>query len=165
MVLKPIGVIRTPFAEPGRMPVNVRAGRGVRGTVHVYARYAAGLRDLRGFDRIWLIFWLHRAPRPRLIVRPFLGRRKRGLFATRAPARPNPIGISCVRLLGVRANILRVSDLDIVDGTPLLDIKPYQPSDRFTRVRFGWMDRVPRRRMVADGRFAAPGGRKGAKPQ
>jgi len=139
-VVRPIGVIRTPFRDSRGAPRNVRNGRGVQGQVRVYSRYAAGLRDLKGFDRIWLIFWMHRARRGRLIVRPPIGDSERGVFATRSPMRPNPIGLSCVRLMKVEGNLLHVSDVDILDGTPLLDIKPYQPSDRYTRVRFGWMD-------------------------
>ena len=156
MRVKPIGIIHSPFREAPGTPINVRDAKGVRGTVRVYKRYADGLKDLEGFDRIWLIFWFHRARRPRLIVTPYMDTVRRGVFATRAPARPNPIGITCVRLLKVRDNILHVSDLDILDldGSPLLDIKPYQPSDRFMRVRFGWMDKAPLRRAAADGRFA-----------
>ena len=160
MRLKTIGVIHSPFREPAGMPINVHQARGVKGTVRVQRRYAAGLKDLAGFERIWLIFRLHRARRPRLVVTPFLDTVGRGVFSTRAPARPNPIGISCVRLLRVKGNLLQVADLDILDGTPLLDIKPYTPSDCFPRVRCGWMDKVPDRRVRADGRFSAPGDNK-----
>ena len=154
MKLKRIGVIHSPFREAAGMPINVRDARGVRGTVVVHKRYAAGLKDLEGFDRIWLIFAFHRARKARLIVTPYMDPTPRGVFSTRAPARPNPIGMSCVRLLKVEKNVLHVAELDILDGTPLLDIKPYQPSDRFAGVRFGWMDRVWNRRPAADSRFA-----------
>ena len=153
MKLTPIGVVRSPFKEPEGMPINVLDARGARGSVRVHPRYKAGLKDLAGFDRIWLVFQFHRARKPELQVVPYMDRVKRGVFATRAPARPNPIGISCVRLLKVEGNVLHVADLDILDGTPVLDIKPYQPSDRFTGVRFGWMDAVWKRRPKADGRF------------
>ena len=160
MNVKPIGVIHSPFAEPGGMPINVRDARAAEGTVVVHKRYAAGLKDLDGFDRIWLLFWFHRTRRPRLVVTPYMDTTPRGVFATRAPVRPNPIGISCVRLLKVQGNVLHVSGLDILDGTPLLDIKPYQPSDRFSGVRLGWMDRVWPRRPSADGRFTGKARRK-----
>jgi len=148
LTLRRIGLIRTPFRSPPQAPRSVREGRGVEGRVVVYKRYAAGLRNLEGFDRIWLIFWFDRSPRGRLLVRPPIGDAERGVFATRSPARPNPIGLSCVRLLKVEGNVLHVSDVDMLDGTPLLDIKPYQPSDRYAGARFGWMDgiKTPRRR-------------------
>jgi tRNA (adenine37-N6)-methyltransferase len=154
MNLKRIGTIHSPFRDPDGMPINVRDARNVKGTVVVARRYAVGLNDLSGFGRIWLVFWFHRARPARLIVTPYMDTKLRGLFSTRAPSRPNPIGISCVSLLKVEDNVLHVAGLDILDGTPLLDIKPYQPSDRFTNVRFGWMDRVWRNRPRADGRFA-----------
>jgi len=157
LLAKPIGVIRSPFKETTGMPINVRDGRKALGEVHVYKKYAPGLKDIEGFDRIWLIFWLHRARKPKLTVTPYMDRNPRGVFATRAPSRPNPIGMSCVRLLGVEGSVLRVSGLDILDGTPLLDIKPYQPSDRFSGVRLGWMDRVWKRRPKADNRFERRG--------
>jgi len=161
MNVKPIGIIHSPFTQAAGTPINVRVAKGVRGRVEVFTKYAGGLKDLKGFDRVWLIFHFDRARRPRLVVTPFLDTVKRGVFATRAPSRPNRIGISCVGLLRIRKNILYVSDLDILDGTPLLDIKPYTPSDCFEGVRFGWMDNVPDRRMVADGRFASQKRRKG----
>ncbi len=123
------------------------------GTVEVYPEYQDGLADLNGFERIWLIFWIHRAAQPRLKVIPYLDDTERGLFATRAPSRPNPIGISPVRLLSVEGNVLRVAGLDILDQTPLLDIKPYSPHfDCFPESRSGWLDAVKRRSM-ADSRF------------
>ena len=160
MKLKPIGIVHSPFRDSTGMPINVRDARGVAGTVVVHKRYAAGLKDLEGFDRIWLIFWFHRARKTRLILTPYMDTAPRGVFSTRAPARPNPIGISCVKLVRVERNVLHVTDLDILDGTPLLDIKPYQPSDRFARVRLGWMDRVWSSRPSADERFAKPVRRK-----
>lgn len=154
MKLTPIGVIHSPFTSPEGMPISVRDAKGVKGTVHVRAKYAAGLKDLEGFDRIWLIFWLDRARPAKLVVTPYMDTTPRGVFATRAPSRPNPIGMSCVRLLKVEGPVLHIGELDILDGTPLLDIKPYQPSDRFARVSFGWMDKVWASRPRADARFA-----------
>jgi tRNA (adenine37-N6)-methyltransferase len=152
--LKPIGVIRSAFREPAGTPIQPSRSGGARGTVEVFPEYADGLKDLDGFERIWLIYWLDRAPKPRLLVTPFLDDRERGLFATRAPARPNPIGISSVRLLRVSGGRLEVAEIDILDGTPLLDIKPYVPEfDCHSVKKSGWFEQAPGRRSVADHRF------------
>jgi tRNA-Thr(GGU) m(6)t(6)A37 methyltransferase TsaA len=126
----------------------------VKGTVEVFPEYADGLKDLDGFERIWLIYWFDQAPEPQLLVIPFLDDRERGVFATRAPSRPNAIGMSVVRLLQVVGNTLEVADVDILDGTPLLDIKPYVTEfDCHSVEKSGWFDQAPLRRSVADGRF------------
>ena len=110
--------------------------------------------DLDGFERIWLLCWLDRASGFRAKVTPYLDSTSRGLFATRAPARPNPIGLSCVRLLAVEGNTLHVADLDILDGIPLLDIKPYVGRfDRFGVTRNGWLDTAEARKPQSDDRF------------
>lgn len=154
MRLRPIGVIRTPFPQPAGTPIQPRMAQGAQGEVIVFEEYAAGLEDLAGFDRIWLLYWFHRAGPVRLRVQPFLDAQERGLFATRAPCRPNPIGISCVRLLAVEDNVLKVSEVDIVDGTPLLDIKPYAPPfDCYAVERTGWLKADPTEPQRADGRF------------
>ena len=157
IVYAPIGVIQTPFRDPRGTPIQPPAGRGVEGRVVVFPKYAAGLADLEGFSHLVLIYHFHRSGPPRLHVRPFMDDREHGVFATRAPARPNPIGLSVVRLLKVEGNVLHVADVDIVDGTPLLDIKPYVPQfDAATGARIGWLQgklgRLPRAR--DDGRFA-----------
>ena len=161
--MRPIAVVRSPWKEASGVPVNVREARGARGTVVVRRRYVRGLKDLGGFDRIWLLFWFNRARRGALIVKPFISKVPRGVFATRAPSRPNPIGMSCVRLRRIAGNVLHVEDLDLLDGTPVLDIKPYQPSDRFIGCRFGWMDKVRGRLPRADERFVRRSCRKGIK--
>ena len=123
--------------------------------MEVFEPFIAGLKDLDGFERIWLLYWLDRAPGARMTVVPFRDTVERGLFATRAPCRPNPIGLSPVRLLGVEGGVLRVSELDILDGAPLLDIKPYSPRfDCFPGIRGGWLDGGGER-MVADDRFGS----------
>ena len=127
MLLKPIGIIHSPITEPRGAPIQPRFAKGIEGTVEVFNEYVPGLKDISGFDRIYLLYWFHRAKQYRLSVTPYLDKTERGLFATRAPSRPNPIGLSNVRLLGIDGNILRISELDILDGTPLLDIKPYFP--------------------------------------
>ncbi len=156
--LTPIGVIHTPFRAAAGTPIQPRRAKGVKGTVEVFERFLEGLKDLQGFERVWLLYWFHRASQAQLRVVPYLDDRERGLFATRAPCRPNPIGISAVRLLGVEGNLLSVADVDILDGTPLLDIKPYAPEfDCFKVTRCGWLGKAARRRHVADSRFEAGG--------
>lgn len=136
----PIGVIRTPFAEIKGTPVQPSASRGTLGRIELNAELAAGLADLEGFSHLILIYHLHRSSGYNLQVLPFMDDRPRGLFATRAPKRPNPIGLSVVRLLRVEGTVLHIENIDVLDGTPLLDIKPYVPQlDLAPEVRIGWM--------------------------
>jgi tRNA-Thr(GGU) m(6)t(6)A37 methyltransferase TsaA len=129
----------------------------VEGTVEIFPEFSEGLKDLDGFERIWLIYWLDRARSAQLLVRPYLDSVERGVFATRSPCRPNGIGMSPVRLLSIHGNILRVADVDILDGTPLLDIKPYIPAfDHFPVERVGWYAGKLVAGAVADDRFDAP---------
>jgi tRNA-Thr(GGU) m(6)t(6)A37 methyltransferase TsaA len=159
--LKPIGVIHSPHRQAAGTPIQSALAAGVEGTVEVFPEYGLGLRDLDGFERLWLIYWFDRAAPAKLVVTPYLDTTPRGLFATRAPCRPNPIGLSCVRLLEVRENLLRVDGLDMLDNTPLLDIKPYIPSfDAFQAKRIGWCENAKSVSIVADGRFE--GGQKSA---
>jgi tRNA-Thr(GGU) m(6)t(6)A37 methyltransferase TsaA len=136
----PIGVIHSPFKRIENMPIQPAAAVGVRGTVEVDAEFAGGLRDLDGFSHIILLYHFHRAGQAKLTVTPFLDTESRGLFATRAPSRPNPIGLSVVKLLRVEGSTLHVENVDILDGTPLLDIKPYVPRfDHWDAERTGWL--------------------------
>jgi tRNA-Thr(GGU) m(6)t(6)A37 methyltransferase TsaA len=152
--IEPIGVIETAFREPAGTPIQPSRANGARGKVRIEARFQAGLQDLAGFERIWLIYWLHKAPASSLVLTPFLDQRQRGVFATRAPARPSPIGISAVRLLAVQEGILEVADVDMIDGTPLLDIKPYVPEfDCYPASKAGWFDESNSKRRLADDRF------------
>ncbi len=156
---RPIAVMETPFSEPTGMPIQPSRGRGVRGAVLVYPEFIEGLDDLDGFSHIILLSHLHRARSFRLKVVPFLDTVERGLFATRAPSRPNPIGISVVRLLAVDGNRLEIQDVDLLDGTPILDIKPYVPPfDEPVEVRLGWLEEARRRAGRSDDRFATPPG-------
>ena len=115
---------------------------GVEGIVELLPQYAEGLKDLEGFERIWLLFCFHRSQGAKLLVRPFFDEQNfRGVFATRSPHRPNAIGMSCVRLVRVQGNMLCVQDVDMLNGTPLLDIKPYVPRmDLFEVTRIGWLE-------------------------
>lgn len=156
MNLQPIGVIHSPHKEAAGTPVQASLAAGVEGTVEVFPQFAAGLKDLEGFERIWLVYWFDRAKQPELVVTPYLDTVAHGLFATRAPCRPNPIGFSAVRLLEVRDNLLRVDGLDVLDNTPLLDIKPYIPAfDVFAARRIGWCDNLKSNSIGADSRFEA----------
>jgi tRNA-Thr(GGU) m(6)t(6)A37 methyltransferase TsaA len=141
VTLQPIGVIRTPWTEMAGMPLQAVAAEGVRGTVEIAAEYAAGLRDLEGFSHLILLYHLHRMTGYALEVTPYLDTRKRGVFATRSPKRPNPIGFSVVRLVHVEACTLTIEDVDMLDGTPLLDLKPYVPAfDHRPADRTGWLE-------------------------
>ena len=138
---KLIGVIHSPFKDPKGTPIQPIGARGIRGTVDVYPEYGAGLKDLGGFSHVILIYHFHQiSEQHALQVKPFLDNMPRGIFATRAPGRPNPIGISVVRLDKIEGTRLYISNVDILDGTPLLDIKPYVPDfDREEAIRIGWL--------------------------
>lgn len=137
----PIGIIHSPFAEPEGMPIQPAGAKGIRGTIDVFEEYRAGLRDLEGFSHIVLLYHFHRCRGFRLQVTPFMDTEPRGVFSTRAPRRPNPIGISVVRLDRVENGVLHIRNVDILDGTPLLDIKPYVPDfDPQGKVRTGWLE-------------------------
>jgi len=153
--LRQIGLVHSPHREPKGTPLQPRWAGGVEGSVAIFPEFAAGLRDLDGFERVWLLFWCDRARAAQLEVIPYRDTRTHGVFATRAPSRPNPIGLSCVRLLGVEGATLRVADLDLLDGSPLLDIKPYLPDcDVFPVERIGWYTNTREETPVADRRFA-----------
>ncbi len=163
----PIGVIRTPFTDPAGMPIQPAAAAGIRGTVEIRPDLADGLADLDGFSHVHLLYHFHRCGPSRLRVVPFFDTRERGVFATRAPVRPNAVGLSVVRLLAVRGTVLEVEGVDMLDGTPLIDVKPYVPFfDAPAAVSTGWLaarlnaGTSPR----ADRRFAGPseGGDTGA---
>ena len=151
---RPIGTIHTPFPEPTGTPIQPSRGRGVRGTVEVFSDYVDGLADLDGFSHLVLLYHLHRVAGYELRVVPYLDTVARGLFATRAPRRPNPIGLSVVRLVSIDGGLMVIEDVDILDGTPLLDIKPFvREFDERVAVREGWLEAVRRRTTEADDRF------------
>ena len=129
------------------------------GTVELLDGLVPSLKDLGGFERIWLLYWFDRADLSgRMVVTPYLDPTPRGVFSTRAPSRPNPIGLSCVKLLGIEENILRIQGVDVLDGTPVLDIKPYVPRfDSFEGVKAGWVDSAKGDQTVADSRFEEHG--------
>jgi tRNA-Thr(GGU) m(6)t(6)A37 methyltransferase TsaA len=137
----PIGIIHSPFTELSGMPIQPAGAAGIEGTVEVFSKYNDGLKDLEGFSHIIMLYHFHRSKGFKLHVVPFMDSRFRGVFATRAPKRPNPIGLSVIKLQKIQGNILYVENLDILDETPLLDIKPYVPAfDEETEVRTGWLE-------------------------
>jgi tRNA (adenine37-N6)-methyltransferase len=138
---QPIGIVHSPFKEGDKIPFQPSRGKGVSGTVEVFPDFAQGLDDLEGFSHIILLCHFHRSKGYRLKIVPPLDTQLRGLFATRSPRRPNPIGLSVVRLLDIHENELSIMDLDILDGTPVLDIKPYfRDLEAETEVRIGWLE-------------------------
>ena len=138
--LKPIGIIRTPFTKAEGMPIQPKGAAGIRGTIEVFDQYHDGLMDLDGFSHIILLYHFHRSHGFNLHVVPYMDTEPRGLFATRAPNRPNPIGMSIVQLGKIENHVLHIQNVDIIDGTPLLDIKPYVPEfDSPQDVRTGWL--------------------------
>jgi tRNA-Thr(GGU) m(6)t(6)A37 methyltransferase TsaA len=139
MKVKPIGVISTPFKSKTDAPIQPFKSKAI-GKVKVYKKYQKGLKDIDGFSHIILLFEFNRSKGYDLLVRPFLDDKPKGLFATRAPRRPNQIGMSVVELIDRKGNILTVKDIDVLDKTPLIDIKPFVP--RFsarTKVKIGWL--------------------------
>jgi tRNA (adenine37-N6)-methyltransferase len=139
----PIGIIHSPFNEPEGMPIQPAAASGVKGTVEMFEGFREGLKDLDGFSHIILLYHFHRSQGFKLSVTPFLDERPRGIFATRAPRRPNAIGLSIVRLDEIEDGILHIQNVDTLDGTPLLDIKPHIPGfDAPGEVRTGWVQKA-----------------------
>ena len=140
---QPIGVIHTPFTKPEGMPIQPAGGADRKGPVEVFQEYCAGLKDLDGFSHIILLYHFHHSRGFRTHVVPFLDSQPRGVFATRAPRRPNPIGLSVVRLNRIEGGAVHIENVDILDGTPLIDIKPYVPEfDAQGDVRTGWLEHV-----------------------
>jgi tRNA-Thr(GGU) m(6)t(6)A37 methyltransferase TsaA len=143
---RPIGLIRTPHTTSGDAPIQPSRARGIQGAVEIYDDYVEGLADLDGFSHIILLYHFHQSRGYQVKVKPFLDNRKRGLFSTRSPRRPNPIGLSVVRLVRVEGSTLTIEDVDMLDQTPLLDIKPYVPEfDERPDVRLGWLDAALKR--------------------
>ncbi|MBF5005637.1 tRNA (N6-threonylcarbamoyladenosine(37)-N6)-methyltransferase TrmO [Diaphorobacter sp. NR2-3-3-1] len=145
--LRPIGVVRSPFQSTSGMPIQTVAAMDVQGRLEIHEEFAAGLRDIQGFEYLIVLTHLHQATE-KLEVVPFMDTQSHGVFATRAPARPNRIGLSIVRLLSVDGSTLHFAGNDMLDGTPVLDIKPYVPELDVRRTdRIGWfrqgLERLP----------------------
>ncbi len=123
--LKPIGIIHTPYKEPKGIPIQGKFEKGVKGTIEILPQYRRGLKDIEGFSHLILIYYFDRSKEERLTGKPFLEDNKHGIFAIRSPHRPNHLGISIVKVEKVEGNVIVFSEVDMLDGTPLLDIKPY----------------------------------------
>jgi len=140
---KPIGIIHSEHTIAEKTPIQPVYAKGCKGQVEVFPEFAEGLRDLEGFSHIYLIYHFHRSLQVKLIVKPFLQDVNRGVFSTRAPCRPNAVGLSVVELVGIEGNNLHLDGVDILDGTPLLDIKPYtEKFDLHNVKKSGWQDEV-----------------------
>ena len=140
IILKPIGTIHSPFKDAKGTPIQSSVASNVDGSIEILNEYITGLKDLEGFSHIILIYYFHLAKESGLHQRPFMDGKSRGVFSIRSPSRPNPVGISVVRLKEIKGNILYISELDIIDGTPLLDIKPYVPEfDSYNVEKIGWL--------------------------
>ena len=153
---KPIGVIHSPFKEPKGTPIQPAAATGIYGTVEVFPEYAKGLKDIGGFSHIILVYHFHLSQGSSLEAKPYMDNEAHGVFAMRGPVRPNPIGISVVRLERIEERTLHIQDVDIIDGTPLLDIKPYVPEFDIREVeKIGWLEKKVHKLSTSkdDGRF------------
>jgi tRNA-Thr(GGU) m(6)t(6)A37 methyltransferase TsaA len=153
---KPIGIIHSPFKEPKGTPIQPPGAKGIKGTVEIFPEYGEGLRDIEGFSHIILLYHFHLSKGEALVVKPYMDSEAHGVFAMRGPSRPNPIGISVVQLVKVEGNTLHIQDVDIVEGTPLLDIKPYVPEfDLREAAKIGWLETNVHQLSVSrdDGRF------------
>ena len=160
VTIRPIGVIHTAFEHVEGMPIQAAAAAGAAGWIDIEPEFAEGLRDLDGFSHLIVLSWCHLAGPMKLSVIPFLDDQTHGIFATRSPARPNPIALSTVQLVGVTGTRLDIRDVDMLDGTPCLDIKPYVPAlDDRAGARIGWytdrLGRLPSAK--ADDRFGQAG--------
>jgi tRNA-Thr(GGU) m(6)t(6)A37 methyltransferase TsaA len=156
----PIGTIHSPFTRLEDMPIQPAGAAEVRGRVELLPHFEPGLQDLDGFSHIVLLYHFHQVLGFELLVTPFLDDQPRGLFATRAPRRPNPLGLSVVRLLAVEGTTLQIQGVDVLDGTPLLDLKPHVPAFEVGPVeRLGWLEQAAdkARRARSDRRFTDEG--------
>ena len=142
IIFKRIGIVRSPFLKPAGIPIQPPGAIGAGGTIEIFPEYADGLKDLEGFSHIIVLYLFHRADGYELCVKPFLEDDIHGVFAVRAPKRPNPIGMSIVKLNKRTGNLLSIDNPDMIDGTPVLDIKPYIPDfDAYPDAVAGWQEK------------------------
>ena len=158
ITFRPIGTIRTPFKTQNGAPRQPSCSEGAEGTIHIFPEFREGLADLDGFERVWILFLMDRSREYKMKVVPYLDAVERGVFATRAPSRPNYIGLSAVRIIDVDiySGMVRVKDVDILDETQIIDIKPYIPeNDSHPDSKTGWMQLIKDVKKTADGRFSS----------
>ncbi len=159
LTYQPIGIIHSEHTIAEKTPIQSVYAKGCKGQAEILPEFAAGLRDLEGFSHIYLIYHFHHLPQVKLLVKPFLQDVERGVFSTRAPYRPNAIGLSIVELLKREENILHLEGVDILDGTPLLDIKPYTAKFDLHDVKSsGWQDEVDEQTAQKRGKRGYRGG-------
>jgi tRNA-Thr(GGU) m(6)t(6)A37 methyltransferase TsaA len=143
IIYRPIGIIHSPFNNLEGMPIQPTSDISGSGIVEIFPQFVDGLKDLEGFSHIYLLYHFHKMRQPHLIVTPFLDKERRGIFATRAPSRPNPIGLSLVNLVRLENNLIYVDRLDVLNETPLLDVKPYVPDfEHIHNIRIGWLEQA-----------------------
>lgn len=141
ITFEPIGILHTPYKAKEGMPIQPKGAIGVRGKIIVDKEFSAGLKDLNGFSHIMVIYYFHQSVGFDLRTVPFLDTEERGVFSTRAPRRPNAIGLSVVKLLNIEENVIHIENVDMLDGTPLLDIKPYISAfDNYETDKNGWIE-------------------------
>ena len=156
ITIKPIGVVHSPFTERDGTPIQPGGAKNIKGEIEIFAEYVEGLEDLKGFSHIILVYHFHKLKNVHLRVKPFMDTETHGVFSTRSPGRPNLIGLSVVRLDEIIDNKLFISDVDMLDGTPVIDIKPYVPQfDSLEAERIGWLEDnvIKHKTMKDDGRF------------
>jgi tRNA-Thr(GGU) m(6)t(6)A37 methyltransferase TsaA len=142
MNIEPIGVIRTPFKKLEQMPIQPNGAKSVIATIEIEKEFVPGLKDLEDFSHIYLIYYFHEAVRTELEVIPFMDTQERGVFSTRSPLRPSHMGLSITTVISIDDNIVTIKGIDVLDGTPLIDIKPYIPQfDGVNGVKTGWMNK------------------------
>jgi len=142
IMMKAIGVVRSPYQQTKDMPIQGKFQPGVRAYVELERKYAAGLKDLEGFSHAIIIYYFHKSTEEKVMARPFLEDVEHGIFAIRSPHRPNHIGLSVVKIEGIEGNKLHFSEVDVLDQTPVLDIKPYvKHFDSREQVVCGWIDK------------------------
>lgn len=155
----PIGVIHSDHRIAEETPIQPVYAKGCKGQAVIYPEFAEGLADLEGFSHIYLIYHFHQAEDAKLLVKPFLQDEVHGVFSTRSPRRPNPIGLSIVELVSREGNVLQLDGLDMLDGTPLLDIKPFTTRfDRIETIRNGWQESLNEEEAQRRGRRQSQGG-------
>lgn len=157
LIVRPIGIVHSPHQQVAHMPIQPLAAENFQGQIEVFDEYVAGLKDLEGFSHITLIYRFHKVNGFALQVVPFMDVEERGIFATRSPKRPNQIGLSTVRILGIHGHLIDIDQVDILDGTPVLDIKPFYPRyDNRENVKIGWLEKnkdLPIEQLKSDHRF------------
>lgn len=140
IIYHPIGIIHTPFKEPSSAPMQLSKAKDVEGRIEIFKEFLDGLKDLEGFSHIIILFHMHKIKDFSLLVKPELDNEIRGVFSTRSPRRPNPIGFSIASLVGIKGSTIHIKGVDMIDGTPLIDIKPYIPeSDSLSNAEIGWL--------------------------